>query len=430
MSSENSNKPQSSVPPTPSTPLPSSAFVTPDKFKNIAQRQIQRAQELNIGLNTVPEIPNETSDDLSNQHQNESETKDSIVDDTPNQIDEYEIKQQFDLHVLQMQQENEQLKYALNQTQKENAYYQYQQRIQYQQPVGQQMNPPVQFNYSKIAGKPEFFTGEFKSNPETWLDQIYDFMMLTNVPPQLYVMCAITYLREQAKSWWYSMSREEKLRNQDFYIFKQTLLAKYRPVNQQRTARIQLKTLKQINSVSSYNNAFSNVIQLINDMSTADKIDNYMNGLKTNIQEKLITEEFNSLNDAMNAAAKIDTVLYNRRNGNQNNNNSYGKPKYNNNQAAEINNVQVWSMEQSQRHDYAESTPPANETSVTVNAVKLTKLTPEQRVQYMKEGRCFKCRVVGHMVYNCPTNPNANQPSTSSSHSMKPSAPISNTKKY
>jgi Retrotransposon gag protein len=428
MSSENSNKPPSSVPPTPSTPLPSSAFVTPDKFKSIAQRQKQRVQELNIGLNTVPEMQNETNDEQSNQNQNESETEHSNVDDSSNQVNELDMKQQFDLYILQVQQENEQLKYSLSQTQKENAYLQYQQRIQYQQPVVQQMNLPVPINYSNIAGKPEYFNGDYKSNPETWLDQVYEYMLLANVPPQLYVTFAATYFRDQARIWWSSMSKEDRIQNQDFYIFKQTLLAKYRPVNQQRTARIQLKTLKQINSVSSYNNAFSNVIQLINDMSTADKIDNYMNGLKANIQEKLITEEFTSLSDAMNAAAKIDTLLYNRRTGSQNNYNNYGKPKYNNAQAAEVNNVQMWSMEPSQQNDYQESAPPMNETNASVSAVRLTKLTQEQREQYKKEGRCFKCRKIGHMFFNCPTN--SNQASTGSSHPMKPSAPISNTKKY
>lgn len=430
MTSENTNKTPTFVPPTPSTPLPSSAFTTPDRFRATAQRQKQRAQELNINLNTVPEMQNETNEDLTNQNQNSSDEPDPIVDNNCNETVE-EMKQKFDLFMLQMEQENQQLRYSLNQTQQENAYLQYQQRLQYQQPVGQQLTSPVPINYASIAGKPEYFTGDYKSNPETWIDQICEFMKLSNVHPQMYVTFAASYLRDQARIWWSSMSTEDRIKNQDFYIFKQTLLSKYRPVNQQRTARTQLKTLKQLNSVASYNNAFSNVIQLIHDMSVADQLDNYMNGLKIHIQEKLVTEEFTSLSDAMNAAARIDTLLYNKRNGNgssQNYTYNYSKPKHSVPQAAEVNNVQTWPMGQLENNEYAGSPPSMNEMNANVNAVRFTKLTPEQREQLRREGKCFKCRQHGHMANTCPTN--VNRSGISSSHSMKPSAPISNTKKY
>ncbi len=438
MSSDNPNKPPTIVPATPSTPLPSSSFVTPDKFKNIAQRQKQRAQELNINLNTVQETQNEPSDESTNPQQDQFNEPDSMIDSNyNNESNEHdEMKEKFDLFVLQMQQENAQLKYSLSQTQQENAYLQYQQRLQYQQPQGQQLNSslPVPVSFISIAGKPEYFTGDFKSNPETWIDQVYEFMLLTRIPPNAYVTFAATYMRDQARIWWSSMSQEDKIKNQDFYVFRKTLLEKYRPVNQQRTARTQLKTLKQLNSVTSYNNAFSNVIQLINDMSLADKLDNYLNGLKVQIQEKLITEEFTSLSDAMNAAARIDTLLYSKRNGNSfnpnyGNNNGFNKQKHGNQQAAaEVNNVQTWSMGPTENNGNQGSFSPMNEVNATINSAKLTQLTSEQRDQLKREGRCFKCRQYGHMVTTCPTN--VNRTGISSSQSMKPSGQISNTKKY
>ena len=36
------------------------------------------------------------------------------------------------------------------------------------------------------------------------------------------------------------------------------------------------------------------------------------------------------------------------------------------------------------------------------------KLTPEERVQLTKEGRCFRCRLQGHMACDCPKNLNQN----------------------
>ena len=35
---------------------------------------------------------------------------------------------------------------------------------------------------------------------------------------------------------------------------------------------------------------------------------------------------------------------------------------------------------------------------------QFTKLTPEECAQLAKEGRCFRCRLQGHMARNCPKN--------------------------
>ena len=433
MTSETPNKTTTTVPPTPSAPLPSSSFTTPDKFKIIAQRQIQRLQEINTPLHSVPEDPTEPDNSKENSQQelNESEEYNNSVDQNINSVED--LKRQYDLYMIQKDQELEQMKFMMCQLQQENANLHYQQRIQYHPPPGQQMNTPI--NFITNVGKPEFFHGDYKSNPDTWIDQVYEYMMLTGIDPRMYVQFAATYLRDQARVWWSSMSTEDKIKIQDFNLFKQTLLAKYRPVNQQRTARTQLKSLKQINSVAAYNNAFSNVIQLIHDMSLADKLDNYMNGLKYQIQEKLITEEFNSLSDAMNAAARIDTLLYTRRNASnftRDNDNKINKPKHGTGQAAEVNHVQSMSTSALNYYEDNGSSPQAqitNEMQATVNAVRFTKLTPEQREQLKREGRCFKCREHGHMASSCPTNVHRNGIS-SSSNSMKPSAPISNSKKY
>ena len=36
------------------------------------------------------------------------------------------------------------------------------------------------------------------------------------------------------------------------------------------------------------------------------------------------------------------------------------------------------------------------------------KLTPEERAQLAKEGRCFRCQLQGHMARDCPKNSNRN----------------------
>ena len=37
------------------------------------------------------------------------------------------------------------------------------------------------------------------------------------------------------------------------------------------------------------------------------------------------------------------------------------------------------------------------------------KITPEERTQFIKEGRCFRCRELGHIAHNCPKNQGQSQ---------------------
>jgi hypothetical protein len=46
------------------------------------------------------------------------------------------------------------------------------------------------------------------------------------------------------------------------------------------------------------------------------------------------------------------------------------------------------------------------------NVTQFKKLTPKERAQLAKEGRCFRCRLQGHMARNCPKNTNYNNSTT------------------
>ena len=43
--------------------------------------------------------------------------------------------------------------------------------------------------------------------------------------------------------------------------------------------------------------------------------------------------------------------------------------------------------------------------AMEVDAVRLKKLSPQERAKCMKEGRCFRCRKTGHDARNCRTKP-------------------------
>jgi hypothetical protein len=57
------------------------------------------------------------------------------------------------------------------------------------------------------------------------------------------------------------------------------------------------------------------------------------------------------------------------------------------------------------------------------NVTQFKKLTPEERAQLAKEGRCFRCCLQGHMARNCPKNTNYNSITTPTIRSNETSAP-------
>ena len=51
------------------------------------------------------------------------------------------------------------------------------------------------------------------------------------------------------------------------------------------------------------------------------------------------------------------------------------------------------------------------DTTATQPRTPFKKLTDEERLQHMQEGRCFRCRLKGHMARECPTR-NTRPPTT------------------
>ena len=81
------------------------------------------------------------------------------------------------------------------------------------------------------------------------------------------------------------------------------------------------------------------------------------------------------------------------------------------------------------------TTPNSNNSGVvpmevdnTTTQTSFKKLTPEERAQLTKEGRCFRCRLQGHMARDCPKNANRNSNVRETTTETKtPDAPTSTT---
>ena len=69
---------------------------------------------------------------------------------------------------------------------------------------------------------------------------------------------------------------------------------------------------------------------------------------------------------------------------------------------------------------------------VTQLTLPFKKLTDEERAQYRAEGRCFRCRIQGHMARNCPKNAkaqnlNARETTTGTSNVPTPNPVVATT---
>lgn len=422
-----SNKPAPPVStpstPQPSAPLPSSAYTTPAKPKVKPQRDGQSDKlpltpvaesefESEVKDNDNPTVPIPPTSNVQSELNVQSGS-------------ELEMKREFDLAMIAMQNKLHATEQLLQEVQQQNAFLDYQARARFYpssvHDAGTSATMPMSA-FIKAVGTPEPFTGAYSCNPATWITSVRDYCRLTCVPTHLQAALAISWLRGSAREWYTAFPQDVKVQANDFEIFSTMLLSRYRPVDAARTARTKLEQLKQKQSVQKYNTDFIELIQDIHDMSFADQIHNYRRGLKIEVQKELITKEFDTLNDAMNTASQVDTLLFSlhrergQRNGNGHYLNHNGFRNPNASAPMEVNNMNI---------DPVQTDSELGD--VALNAVRFStrfqKLTPEQRSQLMREGRCFKCRQPGHMAIACPTK-------SSSGTGMKPSIPISNTKKY
>ena len=82
-----------------------------------------------------------------------------------------------------------------------------------------------------------------------------------------------------------------------------------------------------------------------------------------------------------------------------------------------------YSTTQSQHRAPTQTNPNPNIVPMDVDATSTTnfkKLTPEERTQLVKEGRCFRCRLQGHVARNCPKNTNNTQTKVRETTTNKP----------
>ena len=219
--------------------------------------------------------------------------------------------------------------------------------------------------------KPPNFGGKSGESIDTWIFRIDQQFLLDPATDEKKVLIAVTYLTDNAATWWRHVYEENAQRSVvwSWNDFKNNIKTQFKPLDAEKIAQNRLNNLRQTASVAAYINNFRNLLLDIPTMAEGDRIEQFLRGLKPDIHERVALQGPGTLNEACTMANTIDAIHFQIRTQN------YTQPP------TSVN---------------ADSTP------MEVNGIRRTKLTDAERDKLRKAGACFFCREVGHMSKQCP----------------------------
>jgi hypothetical protein len=140
-------------------------------------------------------------------------------------------------------------------------------------------------------------------------------------------------------------------------------------------------------------------------MHIDDQIETYIVGLKPHVYKEVVTKDWKTLHECMDYAAFIEARVAHRIQ-------PTGGFRQGNRQVASMpipSSMTTSTSSSSAAMDLSniESTLPQVEESDGLNFIQgtsLKKLSEAERQRFRKEGRCFRCRQIGHIASNpaCP----------------------------
>jgi len=175
--------------------------------------------------------------------------------------------------------------------------------------------PPAQFippsavipGFIKLA-KPSLFTGVVKANVELWLFEVEQYLVAYGVSiDSQRVAFASGHFKGLALQWWQNHCIQHPGLTITWDQFKSQVRTRFQPIEASRTARVNLRALKQgSKSVEQYCSVFYEQLQLIHDMSESDKIENFLYGLNAEIFDEVDKRDPATLEDAIKYAQRME----------------------------------------------------------------------------------------------------------------------------
>jgi len=307
------------------------------------------------------------------------------------------------------------------------------------------------------AMAPSSFSGSVLVNPEQWLQEMEGYLRVTGVDDNSKVLLASTYLKGGASVWFNTL--DHNIQQGAWGPFRELFRQRFSPLDAARVARATLRKLRQRGRVSEYSTAFLRQIELIPDMSVADQLEYYLNGLHSRLADAVDRARPTTLQAAMNEAQREELRQATRySHGPTPARFQYYQPRstYPSSSYSDSDSMDLSLLEREIDGMYAEDQGSSSTTdqehlfaipmhrtngptiarhprntfrqvsSSRPNGKGVPGLTREEFDKLSRENRCFACKQPGHLARNCSKNPNnsggaksSNQSSASDSNSSK-----------
>lgn len=272
------------------------------------------------------------------------------------------------------------------------------------------------------AMKPSTFTARRGGDVDMWINEMERYLVLTTGAGDKgqFVPYAATFLKEAASTWFDSQKPEVK--HGSWEQFKVKLRERFRPLAPGRTARAALKSLRQQpGRLGAYCEIFLRTVQLIDDMSTSDQLDNFLSGLHPRLADEVDRMDPKSLEDAMVYAQKVDLRWATRghRSGGPS---SFSQSRFAPAPASTSGSapMDLSALDYDSAYSYEDdeqdglyALPQRSGMRPTIGGRmhqgsqmgarrgRVEKLTREEFDRLSREGKCFNCKQPGHLARNC-----------------------------
>jgi hypothetical protein len=261
--------------------------------------------------------------------------------------------------------------------------------------------------------KPNTFHGGMHSNANLWLAELGTYFVALGVNNNDRTVFALAQLRDSALLWASSLAELQQPQNVTFDRFRQLFLTRFNPITGATQARAELRMLKQTGSVSQYISTFQSIMQRINDMNEADRVDSFIQGLRPSLQLECIKANANNVNDLMNLVQRLDTVYrmtYSKQQTYQSHSlpssssSSYQSSSSDHMQIDLLDHSSTTSISSNEKNTYDNSNENNDDepslSYMSRNRNNNNKWSAEKE-KLFRERKCFICKRTGHIASNC-----------------------------